>query len=81
MSTSLADQTLATIVKEIFKSKVNLASLCRDMRINLSLSQKEMANNFNVPLQTYEDWEAGNTEPNGQVVSKLFLLSNFIYLD
>lgn len=51
--------------------KVNFSEICRKIRLQLGHTQQEMADLFGVHIRTYQNWEAGEGEPNGQVGFRL----------
>jgi DNA-binding XRE family transcriptional regulator len=59
------------MVKKKSPPEFDLAAFCRDVRAEEDCSQREMAEKLGVAKSTYESWEAGNFEPNGQAVIKL----------
>jgi len=51
--------------------KVDFSEICRKIRSQLGHTQQEMADLFGVHIRTYQNWEAGEGEPNGQVGFRL----------
>ena len=55
-------------------SKSYLAGLCRQIRTEEDLTQREMAALLNVSNSTYQSWEDARHEPHGSALVKLLLL-------
>jgi DNA-binding XRE family transcriptional regulator len=51
--------------------KIDFSEICRKIRLQLGHTQQEMADLFGVNIRTYQSWEAGEADPNGQVGFRL----------
>jgi DNA-binding transcriptional regulator YiaG len=51
-----------------------LADLCRRVREEAGLTQEEMARVLGTTQRSYQRWESGHREPNGEFTAKLFIL-------
>lgn len=55
-------------------AKLDIASFCQELRKQLGLSKREMADLLGVEYSSYDHYEHGRREPTSQVTAKLFLL-------
>ena len=70
MSKQLADQPQSLKVIP----DADLAILCRDIREEMHLTQKQIAELVGVTETTYANWEHNRTQPTGQAIYKLLKL-------
>lgn len=57
----------------------NFAQLCKEIRLKLELSQKDMAQRLNVNFRTYQSWEYGKNEPTGRAALILNKLKDELF--
>lgn len=55
-----------------------LAKLFKEVKLQLDLTQQEMAKIFGTSQRVYQRWETGNSEPRGELTAKLFLMKNHL---
>ena len=49
----------------------------REVRVELGLSQSQMAKMLNTPLKTYIKWDVGESNPPGVLKATLFLVQKY----
>ena len=67
---------LPAIELEPLPGELDIADFCLQLRTQLGISKKEMAQLLNIQYTSYDNYEHGRREPTSQVTAKLFLLKD-----